>query len=64
MAVGIWLVLPCLISSISIYYVPESEIQVKGYDHLNIWRASIVQFRVSQYIIGLNQTFESKVMAI
>ena len=63
-AVWICLVQWCLISSISIYYAPESDIRVKGYDHLNISRASIVQFWVSQYIIGLNRTFESKVMAI
>ena len=34
----------CSISSVSIYYVPESDILVKRYDHLNCWRASVVQF--------------------
>ena len=64
MAVSICLVLSCLISSISIYYAPESDIRVKGYDHLNFSRTFVVQFRPSQYIIGLNRTTESKVMAI
>jgi len=35
---------------------------MKSYDHLNFTRASVVQFRMSQYIIGLNHTLESKVM--
>ena len=38
----------CLISSVSIYYTPESDLRVKGYDHLKILRASIVQFRASR----------------
>jgi len=63
-AVWICLILPCLISSISIYYAPESEIRVKSYDHFNFSRASGVQFRASKYSIGLNQTSESKVRAI
>ena len=32
----------CLISSVSIYYAPESDLRVKSYDHLNFSRASIV----------------------
>ena len=62
---GIWNchVLPCLISSISIYYAPESDIWVKSYDHLNFLSASVVQFQAIRYIIGLNQTSNSKVMA-
>jgi len=32
------------ISSVSIYYAPESDLRVKTYDHLNFSRASIVQF--------------------
>ena len=32
----------CIISSISIYYSPESDIRVKSYYHLNFSRASIV----------------------
>jgi len=52
------------ISSISIYYAPESHLQVKSYDHLNCSRASIVQFRASQYIMRLNRTSECKVMTI
>jgi len=63
-AVWIWLVLPCLILSISIYYAPESGIRVKSYDHLNFSRASVAQFWASQYIIRLNRTSESKVVAV
>jgi len=54
----------CSISSVSIYYAPESDLWVKRYDHLNCSRASIVQFRASRYIMRLNQTSESKVMTI
>ena len=54
----------CSISSVSIFYVPESDIRVKSYDHLNCSRASIVQFRTSRYIMRLNRTSELKVMTI
>ena len=54
----------CSISSFSIYYVPESNIRVKCYDHSNFSRASDVQFRASRYIVRLNQTSELKVMTI
>ena len=64
MAVWIYLVFWCLISSISIYYVPELDIRVRGYDHLTFSRAFVVQFQASQYIIGLNRTFESKVVVV
>jgi len=64
MAVWIGLELPCSISSVSIYYVPESNIRVKSYDHLNFSRTSIVQFRASRYIMGLNRTSILKVIAI
>ena len=56
--------LPCSISSASIYSVPESDIRVKSYDHLNCSRASFVQFRTSRYIMRLNRTSEWKVMTI
>jgi len=46
----------CSISSFSIYYAPESDFRLKSYDHLNIWRASVVQFRASRYIVRLNWT--------
>ena len=52
------------ISSVSIYYVPESDIRVKSYDHLNCSRASIVQFRASRYMMRMNRTSEWKVMTI
>ena len=32
------------ISSVSIYYVPESDIRMKTYDHSNFSRASVVKF--------------------
>ena len=54
----------CSISSVSIYYAPESDLRVKSYDHLNCSRASIVQFRASRYIMLLNRTSEWKVMTI
>ena len=43
-------------SSISIYYAPESDIRVKSYDHLNLSRGSVVQFPASRYIMSPNQT--------
>ena len=52
------------ISSVSIYYAPESDLRVKGYDHLNFSRASVVEFRASRYIMRLNLTSEWKVMTI
>ena len=54
----------CLILSVSIYYVPESEFRVKSYDHLSFLRAFVVQFRASRNMIRLNQTFKWKVMTI
>jgi len=54
----------CSISRVSIYYVPESYIRVKSYDHLNLSTGSIVQFRASQYIMHLNRASAWKVMTI
>jgi len=54
----------CSISSVSIYYVPESDIRVKSYDHSNFSRASVVQFLASRYIMSPNQTSEWNVMII
>jgi len=54
----------CSISSVSIYYAPESDIGDKSYDHLNFSRASVVQFWVSRYIMRLNRTSEWNVMTI
>jgi len=54
----------CSISSISIYDVPESDIQVKSYDKFNFSRASVVQFRTSPYVMRLNRTSVWKVMTI
>ena len=45
-------------------YAPELDIRVKSYDHFNYSRASVVQFWVSWYIMGLNHTPESTVKAI
>jgi len=54
----------CSMSSISIYYAPESDLRVKCYDHLNFSRSSVVQFWASRYIMRLNRTSEWKVMTI
>ena len=63
MAVWISRELTYLISSVSIYYEPESEIRVKCYDHLNFSKASVVHFQASRHIMGLTHTPESKVIA-
>ena len=54
----------CSISSISIYYAPESYNRVKSWDNLNFSIALIVQFRASRYIMRLNRTSEWKVLTI
>ena len=54
----------CAISSVSIYYVPNSDIRVKSYDHLNFSRASVVQFRESRWVMSANQTSVWKAMTI
>ena len=54
----------CLISSVSIYYKPESDLSVESYDHLNFSRASVVQFRASRHIMRSNRTSVWKVMTI
>jgi len=52
------------ISNFLIYDVPELDIPVKSYDHLNFLRASVVQFRASRYIMSANRTSQWKVMTI
>jgi len=52
------------ISSVSIYYAPESDLRLKSYEHLNLSTASIIQFRASRYIMRLNRTSEWNVMTI
>ena len=52
------------ILSISTCDVPESDLRVKSYDHLNFSRASVFQFRASRYLMCLNRTSEWKVMTI
>ena len=64
MAVLIGQELSCSIYSVSIYYVPESDIRVKSYDLLNFTGASVVHFRASRYIMGLNRTPKSKVTLV
>ena len=54
----------CSISTISIYDVPESNIRVKCYDHLNFSRSSVVQFRASPYVMCLNRTSVWQFMTI
>jgi len=46
----------CSISSISIYYDPESNIRAKCSDQSNFSRASVVQFRVSRWVMSPNRT--------
>ena len=64
MAVWIFLANWCLISSILIYYAPKSDIWVKSYGNMSLPRASVVQFLESRYIICLDRTFESNVVAV
>jgi len=64
MAIWIGPELPCSISSVPIYYGPESDIRVKCYDHLNFPRTSVIKFRASRYIIGLSRTSMLKIMAV
>ena len=52
----------CSILSVSIKYVPQSDIRVKIYDHLKFSRTSVFQFREFWYIMGHNRTPMSKVM--
>ena len=52
------------ISSVSIYYVPESNIRVKCYDHSNFSRESVAQFWASRSVMFQNRTFVWKVMTI
>ena len=54
----------CSISSVSIYYVSESDLRVISYDHLNFLRAFDVQFRASRNVMRLDWTFKWKVMTI
>ena len=64
MAVWLCREFSCSIPSFSIYYALETNIRVKSYDHLNFLRPSVVQFWASSYIVVLNHTPESKVMAV
>ena len=54
----------CSILSVSINYVPQSDIWVKIYDHLKFSRTSIFQFWEFWYIMGHNRTPMSKVMVV
>ena len=54
----------CSISSVSIYYAPESDPRVKSYDQLNFSSVPVVQFRTSRHVMFLNRTSELKVMTI
>jgi len=64
MAVSICRDLPCSISRVSIFGARESDTRGKSYRHMYISRASAVQFWAYRYIMGIDHTFESKVMAI
>jgi len=52
------------VSSVSIYYIPDSNIRVKCYDHSNISRATVVQLRAFKWVMSTNRTFGWKVMTI
>ena len=52
------------ISGVYICDVLESDLRVKSYDNFNFSRASVVQFRVSRYMMRLNRTSVWKVMTI
>ena len=54
----------CSISSVSIFYVLESDIRVKCYDHSNLSRASVVQFRACRWVMSPNRTSVWKVITI
>jgi len=54
----------CSILSVSIFYVLETDIRVKSYDHSNLSRASVVQFRASRWVMSANRTSVWKVMTI
>ena len=54
----------CSISCALLYYVHQSDICVKSYDHSNFSRASVVQFRAPWYIMSPNRTFVWNVMTI
>ena len=54
----------CSISSVSIYYAPESDFLVIRYDHLNFSTTSVVQFQDPRYITHLHRTSEWNVMTI
>ena len=45
-------------------YVTELDIRVKSYDHSNLSRVSVVQFRASRYIMSPNRTSELNFMTI
>ena len=45
-----------IVSSVSIYYAPESDFGVKTYDHLKFLSASGFQFRASRYVMRQNRT--------
>ena len=54
----------CSISSVSIYYAPESDFRVNSNDHLNFSRAFVDQFWASRFILRLNRTSVWKFMTI
>ena len=45
MTIGVYRELYCSISSVSIYYVPESGIRVKSYDDLNSLELPLFNFK-------------------
>ena len=54
----------CSISIVSILYVLKSDIGVKCYDHSNLSRVSVFQFRASRWVMSPNRTSVWNVMTI
>ena len=55
MAVWIWLALPCLILSVSIYYWLELDIRVKSYGFLNFLRAFLFKFEPHDILLAWHE---------
>jgi len=54
----------CSVSSVSIYYAPESDFCVTSYEHLNFSRPFGFQLRSSRYVMRQNRTSVWQVMTI
>ena len=52
------------ISSVLIYFLPQSDTQVKSYSRLNLPRASLFNFEHLDILLGRNRTLDSKVIVV